>query len=86
MDVLCGSHTEVKTVMLAVIVGSARAWHAIASICAGALIAIDLAVVALFVAALLTSDRKAHLIPTSSEFIIDVALIGGAAHVIRIDL
>ncbi len=72
--------------MLTVIIGSARRRHAIASICASALIAIYLAVLALFVAALLASNGKADPIPTSSEFIIDVALIGSATHVIWVNL
>ena len=57
--------------MLAIIVGSARIWHAIASISASTAEAIDLAILTLLDAALLASDRKADLIPATSELIIN---------------
>ena len=59
--------------MLAIIVGPARIRHAIASISASTVNAIDLAVLTLLVAALLASDREADLIPATSELIINKA-------------
>ena len=71
--------------MLAIIVGPARIRHAIASISASTVNAIDLAVLTLLVAALLASDREADLIPATSELIIHKAGIWSTAHVVGID-
>ena len=85
LDILGCPHAEVKAVMLAIIVGSARIWHAIASISASTAEAIDLAILTLLDAALLASDRKADLIPATSELIINKGWIWSTAHVVGID-
>lgn len=74
--------------MLAIIVVSARVWHAVSPVRACSLVAIDItALINLLAAALLAPDRHADLVPaTTSQPVIDVALVGRAAHVVHIIL
>ena len=72
--------------MLTIIVCPAGIWHAIASVSACTVITVDLAVLTLLIAALLSSNRQTDLIPATSELVINKALIWSTTNVVGIDL
>ena len=59
--------------MLTIIVCSAGIRHAIASVSACTVVTVDLAVLTLLIAALLSSYRQTDLIPATSELVINKA-------------
>lgn len=85
-DILGCPHAEVKVIMLTIIVCPAGIWHAIASVSACTVITVDLAVLTLLIAALLSSNRQTDLIPATSELVINKAWIWSTTNVVGIDL